>query len=343
VRFDEAHSRDRQNSNKEDESSFLISAQEIIWLKLGSENGVDQLLAMRVFARVVETGGFSKAAESLNMPKPSVTKLVQGLEAHLQVRLLNRTTRRVALTSDGAAYYERSARLLAELDEIEASIGHARVNPRGRVRVDVSSTLADMILLPSLPGFLAQYPEMQVELSISDRISDLVGDNVDCAIRGGELNDSTLVARRIAELHWVTCASPAYLQRHGEPATPDDLSRGHFGVGYLLAHNGRLAPLELARGDERIELRLPYRVLVNDAQAAVVAACAGLGIVQTPRFTAQPHIDAGTLRPILERWTGSALPFHVVYPQNRHLSARLRVFVEWIAELFAQHPYTQAR
>jgi DNA-binding transcriptional LysR family regulator len=134
VRFDEAHSRDRQNSNKEDEISFLISAQEIIWLKLGSENGVDQLLAMRVFARVVETGGFSKAAESLNMPKPSVTKLVQGLEAHLQVRLLNRTTRRVALTSDGAAYYERSARLLAELDEIEASIGHARVNPRGRVR-----------------------------------------------------------------------------------------------------------------------------------------------------------------------------------------------------------------
>jgi LysR family transcriptional regulator, regulator for bpeEF and oprC len=304
---------------------------------------VDQLLAMRVFARVVETGGFSKAAESLNMPKPSVTKLVQGLEAHLQVRLLNRTTRRVALTSDGAAYYERSARLLAELDEIEASVGNARVNPRGRLRVDLSSTLADMIVLPSLPGFLARYPDLQVELSIGDRLSDLVGDSADCAIRGGELDDSTLVARRIAELHWVSCAAPSYLQRRGTPLTPADLSRGHFGVGYLFAHSGRVAPLQLQRGDERVEQRLPYRVLVNDAQAAVVAACAGLGIVQTLRFMAQPHIDAGTLRPILESWSGAPMPFHVVYPQNRHLSARLRVFVDWIAELFAQHPYTRLR
>ncbi len=302
---------------------------------------MDQLLAMRVFARVVESGGFSKAADALNMPRPSVTKLVQALEAHLQVRLLNRTTRRVALTSDGAAYYERSTRLLAELDELEASVGNARDNPRGRLRVDVSSTLADMVLLPSLPGFLARYPDLQVELSLGDRIVDLVGDNVDCAIRGGELEDSTLVARRIAELPWVTCASPDYLRRHGTPTAPDDLARGHFGIGYLLAHSGRVATLDLARGDEHLTLRLPHRVLVNDAQAAVVAACAGLGVVQTLRFMAQPHIDAGKLQPIVEHWSGSPLPFHVVYPQNRHMSARLRVFVDWVAELFAQHPYTR--
>jgi LysR family transcriptional regulator, regulator for bpeEF and oprC len=305
---------------------------------------MDHLQAIRVFARVVEAGSFTKAADSLGMPKPTVTKLVQSLETRLQTKLLNRTTRRVSVTSDGAAYYERTTRLLNELDEIEAGIGNARVNPRGRLRIDVASSVANMIVVPSLPGFVARYPDVLIELGIGDRPVDLIGDNVDCAIRAGVLGDSSLVARRVGELGWVTCAAPAYLQRAGIPQHPRALEAPqHVVVGYASAQSGRISPLGFRRGGESVDVQPRCALTVNEGYAGVVAAIAGLGVVQTARFMAQRHIDEGSLVPILTEWDLEPYPVYAVYPQNRHLSAKLRVFVNWVAELFAQHPYAQGR
>ena len=184
---------------------------------------MDQIAAIRVFARVVEAGTFTRAADLLQMPKPSVTKQVQQLESHLHVKLLQRTTRRVTVTPEGAAYYERISRVLAEIDDIEADVTSAQTRPRGRLRVDIGSSLANRILIPRLPAFNARYPDILLELGVGDRPVHLIGEGVDCVLRGGVLSDPSLVARRVAQMPYMTCATPDYLKRHGVPATPADL------------------------------------------------------------------------------------------------------------------------
>ena len=191
------------------------------------ETVMDQMLAMRVFVRVVEAGTFTKAADSMDMPKPTVTKLIQNLEAHLRVKLLNRTTRRVTVTPDGAAYYERITRLLGELEDIEAGLANAQASPKGRLRVDVGSTLARLILIPALPSFHARYPDIQLELGVTDRPVDLISDNVDCVIRGGALTDLSLVARLVGQFRFISCATPGYLKTYGMPTHPNDLAATH--------------------------------------------------------------------------------------------------------------------
>ena len=181
---------------------------------------MDRFDAMQAFARVVETGSFTKAAETLRTNKTSVTQIIQQLEAHLRVKLLHRTTRKVQVTADGAAYYERVLRLLAELDDTEASLSGAAASPRGRLRVDVPRPLACFVLVPALPEFHARYPEIQIDLGASDRMVDLIRDNVDCVIRGGEITDPSLIARRVGELPIGAYAAPAYLRQHGTPAHP---------------------------------------------------------------------------------------------------------------------------
>jgi DNA-binding transcriptional LysR family regulator len=296
------------------------------------------LLAIRVFARVVEAGTFTRAADLLKMPNSTVTKLVQNLEDHLRVKLLNRTTRRVTVTSEGAAYYERMQRLLQELDDVEASVANTQASPRGRLRIDVGSIIANNILLPALPEFHARYPDIQLDIGVSDRPVDLIADNVDCVLRGGNLSDQSLVARRIGSFSFVTCATPAYLERYGAPQHPSELEDGHKLVQYFYAGNGRLAPLDFNRNGERIEVRGHYAVAVNDASAYFAATLAGLGISQPPCFMALPHIERGELVPVLPEWTSDPVSLYVVYPPNRHLSAKLRVFVDWVAELFARLP-----
>lgn len=297
---------------------------------------MDQLLAMRVFVRIAEAGTFVRAAESLDLPKPTVTKLVQSLEAHLGAKLLQRTTRRVSVTPEGAAYYERARALIAQLEDMDAAASTTRATPAGRLRVDIGSSLANVILIPALPEFRARYPDIQLELGVSDRPVDLIGDAVDCVIRGGELADSTLVARRIAELEFVTCASPAYLARFGTPAHPSELETGHQLLNYFSSLTNRPFPQVFRRGADVFEIRTPPAVAVNESTAHVTALLAGLGIGQTFRVIVQPLIDAGALVPVLESWTDLRKPQYVVYPQNRHLSARLRVFVDWVAEVFAK-------
>jgi DNA-binding transcriptional LysR family regulator len=187
---------------------------------------MDQLAAMRAFVRIVETGSFTRAAISLNVPKPTLTKHIQSLEAHLRTSLLSRTTRRLAVTADGAAYYERAVRLLAELDELDGSLALSRLRPKGRLRIDVLTELARQIIIPALDGFIDKYPDIQVEIGASDRPTDLIAESVDCVIRGGVISDPSLIARRIANLEMVTCAAPAYLARYGEPSHPGELAAG---------------------------------------------------------------------------------------------------------------------
>lgn len=304
---------------------------------------MDQLTAMRTFVRVVEAGTFTRAALTLDMPKPTVTKLVQTLEAHVRTKLLHRTTRRVTVTPDGAAYYERVVRLLADLDELDGSMTSSQARPIGKLRVDVASSLAVLIIIPALPEFHARYPDIQLDLGVTDRPVDLIGENVDCVVRGGRLTDQSLIARRIGAVHFITCAAPSYLQQHGEPREPRDLESGHHIVSYFKARTGRSLPLIFSRDDERHEIAGPYIVAVNDGNAYVAAGLAGLGVLQAPVFMVERHIESGALRTVLAGWQADPLPLHVVFPPNRHISNKVRVFVDWVAERLALAGLAQRR
>ncbi len=302
---------------------------------------MDQIQGMRIFVRVVEAGNFTRAADSLGLPKGTVTKQIQALESRLHVKLLNRTTRRVTVTPDGAAYYERTARLLNDFDDIEASMTNAQANPSGRLRVDVGSSMARLVILPALQGFCDLYPDIQVDLGVSDRTVDLITDNVDCVIRAGELADQSLVARRIGNMPWITVASPAYLKRYGVPQHPSDIEKRHLVVNFFSGSTRRIYPHQFQRGDEHFEIVGPYRVSVNDSNAHLTAVLGGFGLSQVIRYIAEPYLESGELVQILPEWTRPILPVHVVYPPNRHLSAKVRAFVDWTADLFARHPRLQ--
>lgn len=294
---------------------------------------MDRLLAMQVFVRVVETGGFTRAADLLNMPKATVTTLVQGLEARLGVKLLNRTTRRVNVTSDGAAYYERCVRILADVEETESVLSRAKSAPHGRLRVDVSGAFGRRLLIPALPEFIARYPDIRLEIGCSDRSVDLVEEGVDCVVRGGEQPDSSLVARKLGSIDFITCAAPSYLDRHGTPSHPHELA-GHRLINYFSARTGRLFEWVYTRGDERIEVSPSAHTAFNDAEAMFIAALAGLGVVQTAEIMAREAIERGRLVRILHAWQIEPLPLYVMYHQNRHLSAKVRAFAEWVAEIY---------
>lgn len=297
---------------------------------------MDKFTAMRAFVRVVEAGTFTRAAESLGVPKAQVSRLVQSLEEELGTQLLNRTTRRVSPTADGTAYYEGAARVLDQLEEVEDSLSHAKAAPRGRLRVDTTSSIASLILIPALQDFCTRYPDIRIDVGVSDQPVDLVGENVDCVIRAGELTDPSLVARRIAEIRRVVCASPAYLERHGVPRHPSDLEDGGHRVVNYFSHGSDRRTYVLQRGDESYEVQAASTVAVNDATAMLAAGLAGLGIARTAPFMAAPHLAAGTLRVVLPEWSAGAWPVYVVYPPNRHVTAKLRAFIDWAAELFAR-------
>lgn len=299
---------------------------------------MDKFAAMMAFVRVVEAGSFTRAADTLQLPKPTVTRLVQVLEGHLQTRLLNRTTRRVTVTPDGAAYYDRAMRLLGDVDELESSMLRAKANPRGRLRVDVGASLGRLVLIPALPDFHARYPDIQLDLGVSDRPVDLLSENVDCVLRGGELLDQSLVARRVGELHFMAAAAPSYLRRHGTPTHPEQLHEGggHLVVGFFSPRTGRILSQDYVRGSERHEVTGRHVLAVNDSNAYIAAGVAGLGVLQAPSFMLRSQLDSGELVPVLADWCSSPLPLHIVYPPNRHLSTKVRVFVDWVAELFGQ-------
>ncbi|CAE6722418.1 LysR family transcriptional regulator [Paraburkholderia haematera] len=297
---------------------------------------MDLLQGMAVFKRVVDASSFSKAADSLEIPRASVSTLVQNLESHLGVRLLNRTTRSVQVTDDGALYYEYCARILAEVSDAESALSNKRLNPRGTIRVDTSATFAANVLLPAMRDFNARFPDITVKLGLADRNVDLVQEGVDCVIRIGVLDDSNLVARPIGGVRTTVCASPAYLDQMGEPTTPDDLDR-HRAVNYFSARTGRLYPLELEVDGAWIRKPVNGILAVNEGLVYVMSAIEGLGIIQVPRFMVAKAIQAGTLREILCTYPRPCLPLSLLYP-HRRLSTCVRIFSEWVHELAQNNP-----
>jgi DNA-binding transcriptional LysR family regulator len=254
---------------------------------------MDRLDAMRLFTRIVARRSFAQAAKDLQIPRPTVTYAIKQLEDYLGTRLLERTTRQVSLTADGAAYYERCVRLLADLDETESAFRH--VTPKGPLRVDLQGSLANQFVVPALPGFMALYPDIVLRISETDRVIDLIQEGVDCVLRVGGLKDSSLVGKRVACFEWVTCATPAYLERYGVPQSLDDLADHHM-VGYLDATSGQRFPLEFCQGDELKLIELPHVVTVTGALINFAAGTAGLGLVQIPRFKADPLLNRGYCR-----------------------------------------------
>lgn len=292
---------------------------------------MDRIDVMRLFVRIVERGSFAQAARDLQVPRPSATHAIQRLEADLGVRLLERTTRNVRATLDGALYHERCVRLLADLDEVESVFRTAE--PKGPLRVDMQGTIARYFVLPALPGFIARHPGIALNLSEGDRMVDLITEGVDCVVRAGDLTDSTLIGRRITAFEQMTLASPAYLARHGIPSTPDDLA-GHRMVAYAASATGQPYPLEFETAGGVQERALPHDVVVRGAEIYTASGVAGLGLIQVPRYRVAHQIAAGVLVPILEAFPPPPVPVSVLYPHSRHLSSRLRVFIDWLAEVF---------
>lgn len=295
---------------------------------------MDQILAIRTFVRVAEAGSFAKAADSMNLPRSSVSKLVQDLEAHLGTKLVERTTRSVTMTTEGVTYHERALRLLADLDDMDGTVAGARSTPKGKLRVDIGSVLANEILIPALADFQLQYPDIDLMLGVSDRSADLIGEGIDCVIRGGALPDSPMMARKLCELDYVLCAAPGYLNGREPPVHPDDV-QAHRVVSYFSASSGKRFPLRFQRADERIEYAPGSEgISVNESTAHLNALLAGLGIGQSFGFLARPHIERGSLVEFLPEWKPENHTLHLVYPADRFPNPRLRGFADWAARIF---------
>jgi LysR family transcriptional regulator for bpeEF and oprC len=303
---------------------------------------MDRFDTMLAFTRVVELSSFTKASISLNLPKATVSSQVLALEKRLRVKLLNRTTRHVSVTADGAAYYERAIRLLSELDETEAAISNASTTPKGRLRVDVPASIGRRILIPALADFISRYPEIELEVGCTDRSVDLLHEGIDCVIRGGEVLDESLVARRLGDMPLATCASPAYIEKYGMPASIADLER-HVMVHMFAPRSGKNFTFDFLVDGVKTPILGRHRVTFNDLEACVAAAVAGLGIVQLPAFMASEEVAQGRLTVLLPEIAIEGVAIHILYLQNRHLSTKVRAFVEWVAELLAAGRYLTPR
>lgn len=296
---------------------------------------MNQLLALRAFLRVVETGAFGHAADQLDLPRSTVSKLIIDLETHLGIKLMHRTTRRISITAEGQDYYQLAAGLVADLDAADAAVRGRKLKPRGHIRIDAPTSFANCLLIPALADFHQQYPEVSVAIGIDDRAVNIVGEGVDCAIRAGELRDLSMVARKIARFDYVTCAAPAYLNRMGIPADPPALLRGHARVGHFSAATGKPQPLLFEHDGQRHEIG-DFQFSANNGDGLTGLLLAGLGVGQHLRPFVQASLDAGALVEILPTWSRPAAPFHAVYPPNRHPSARLKVFLDWLAGRFGK-------
>ena len=297
---------------------------------------MDRLDTMRLFTRIVELGSFTAAADDLSLPRATVTHAIKRLETRLGAQLLQRTTRRVRTSRDGEAFYSHCVRLLADVDDVEAGFRETTRQPRGRLRVDMPAAIARMWVIPALPAFFERYPLLELEIGTGDRFVDLLREGVDCVLRVGTLPDSGLVGRRVGVLEQVTVASAAYVRRHGMPRTLDDLQNGHFAVNWTSPTTHRGEALEFMVGRKRREVNLPGRISVSGVEAYLGCCEAGLGIAQFPRYRIVEALGDGRLRQVLPSMPPPSLPITVLYPANRQMPARLRVFVDWLVELMAK-------
>ncbi len=296
---------------------------------------MDRLDAMAAFVKVVDTQGFSAAARALGVSKSLVSKYVASLEDRLGARLLNRTTRRLSLTDAGAAYYERCLRVLAETEEADRVVGRLQGEARGVLRINAPMSFGVLHLASALPDFARRHPELTVDLTLNDRLVDLVDEGYDVAVRIAPLADSRLVARRLAPSRRVVCGAPDYFARHGEPRHPGDLARHNCLIyTYAAVEDWRLVGPKGA-----VSVRVNGRLRANNGEALLAALRAGLGVAMLPTFIVGPDLAAGRLRAVLTDWVDDAASVYAVYPHRRHLSTKVRLFVDFLAERFGPRPY----
>jgi DNA-binding transcriptional LysR family regulator len=289
---------------------------------------MDRLLSYKVFLRVVELGSFGRAAHDLGMAPATVSTHVAQLESHLGVTLLHRTTRSIGLSEEGRKFYERAARIVAEVDELEQSVGGADQPPHGRLRVEVAPTTALQLLVPALPGFRQRYPAIRLEIGINTRYVELVQEGADCAIRVGHLPDSTLISRPLGFTRLLTYASPDYLAARGTPRTPDELSE-HDCILWLSPSTGRATEWVFEQGSERKSMEVNGPIACGTLEACALSAALGLGITQIVSLAARDYVANGRLKPILSQWAAQGAPIQVVYPHSRVPSPRLRAFIDY--------------
>lgn len=290
---------------------------------------MDKLTAMRTFVAVVKSGSFSGAAASMATPKTRISQRVRDLETALSTRLLNRTTRVISLTEEGRVYFEKCVHILDEIDSTERAIGSLGDQPQGRLRVSCMSLIARHVLLPRIDGFLERFPDVSLNFSVTDRIVNLVEDGCDCAIRGGRLESSTLISRHIRTVGFGLFAAPRWLAREGRIDRPADLA-AHDLIKLVSQRDGTIRHWALSSENESpVEEHSRARFEVDDEQAAIEAALAGAGVVMLPTFIARAHVEAERLVPVLAGWSAPARPIYAIYPTRRHLSAKLRCFLDW--------------
>jgi LysR family transcriptional regulator for bpeEF and oprC len=293
---------------------------------------MDQLLAMRAFVRVAELGSFTRAADDLGVARSAISQLVRRLETRLGGQLLNRTTRKVSLTSEGEDYLVRCQRIFAELAAADELVSRSRFRPQGRLRVDVPSSFGRHLLMPALPDFMRRFPDVQVEVRFNDRIVDLVRERIDLALRVGPVQQSTLAVRRVGTTRIVTCAAPKYLSQAGWPRRPEDLLR-HRCISYVHPETGRSSDWVFAREGRRQRLRVPSVLAFNIPEAPVAAALNGVGITQTNDALVAGYLADGRLQAVLEDWIAAGPPISIVFAHGGRMSAKVRVFADFMADL----------
>lgn len=290
---------------------------------------------MNIFVEVAEQGSFTRAADRLQLHRPAVTKALQQLEDELGTKLLHRTTRKISLTSEGELFFQRAKVLLHEVDDVLAFFSPTRP-PRGRLRVDTPLSLAHAVLIPALSGFQEKYPDIELELTSSDHRVDMVAEGIDCVIRLGELQDSTLISRRLGDARLVTCAAPAYLKKHGTPSTPDDLA-GHKAVMFFSGHSRAVMDWRFMQDGTPVIVRPARTMLVDNSDILLSCGLAGLGMLQGIRAILAPHLESGRLVEVLASYTTVTKPISVLYPDRRYLAPKVRVFIDWLSALFADN------
>lgn len=287
---------------------------------------------LQIFVTVIEAGNFTRAAHTLRMTRPGVTKAIGALETALGVRLLHRTTRRISLTGEGESLYERATGLLGDVADTRNLFGGRADQPAGRLRIDVPVAIAKPLLIPALPAFRAAYPDIEVVLGVSDQPVDLVADAVDCVLRIGPLPVTSMIARRLAMITMVICASPSYLTRNGTPRRIEDLAR-HQAVNYFSGRGHRSIWWNVSKTDEKNELAVSSAMMVNDANALVACALEGMGLIQAPQLLVSEHLTSGRLVKVLPSLCDAQWPLSIMYPNRQYLAPQVRVFINWFARL----------
>ena len=299
---------------------------------IGVESAVDRIDLFRIFARVVECSSFTRAADTLGLPRSSVSAAVLELETRVGARLLHRTTRKVSPTQDGVSFYERCLPLVADVEEVEGLFRQSATQLTGRLRVDVPGRIGRLVIAPALPDFLDRYPQIDIELGVTDRAVNLVEDGIDCVLRVGPLSDSGLIARSIGSLPLINVASPDYLARHGIPRAPDELA-GHWAVNYASPSTGRVENWEWVENGTVRETPVHGRVTVNGAEAYIACCLTGLGLIQIPAYDVRAHLASGELVEVMPDHRAAPMPMTLLYSHRQHLSRRLQAFADWLEAL----------